>query len=48
MLISNFPEAQDHAVAAGALRGFGKTQLYNDSTAKLLRQAICCPDDVAA
>ena len=48
MLVSNYADAQDHAVAAGAVRGFGKTQLYNDGTAALLRQAICCEDDVAA
>jgi hypothetical protein len=48
MLISNYADAQDHAVAAGAMRGFGKAQLYNDATAELLRQAICCKDDVAA
>ena len=40
ILISNYPEAQDHAVAAGALRGFGKTQLYTDAAADILRRAI--------
>jgi ActR/RegA family two-component response regulator len=40
MLISNFPEAQQRAVQAGAMPGFGKTQLYNDATAQLLRNAI--------
>lgn len=48
MLVSNFADAQDSAVAAGAMRGFGKTQLYNDATAELLRQAICCADNVPA
>ncbi len=30
MLISNYADAQDAAVAAGALRGFGKADLRND------------------
>lgn len=40
MLISNFPDAQDAAVQAGALRGFGKSQLYEQATASALREAI--------
>ena len=40
MLISNYPEAQAEAVSAGALPGFGKTQLYQESTKQRLREAI--------
>ncbi|MCA9295938.1 MAG: hypothetical protein KC983_05460 [Phycisphaerales bacterium] len=39
MLISNFPEAQDAAVAAGARPGFGKSALYDDETAERIRSA---------
>lgn len=42
MLISNYPEAQNEAVAAGAIRGFGKAQLYLENTASILRGAIAC------
>lgn len=47
MLVSNYADAQERAVAAGAKRGFGKTQLYNDATAELLRQAIGSVQNVA-
>lgn len=39
MLISNFPEAQQAAVAVGAMQGFGKAQVHHESTASLLRDA---------
>jgi len=39
MLISNYDDAQQEAIAAGATPGFGKTQLYDKSTAQLLREA---------
>jgi hypothetical protein len=39
MLISNYPEAQEEAVKAGARPGFGKSALYSQTTATLLRQA---------
>ena len=39
MLISNHEDAQQEALAAGATPGFGKTQLYDKSTAQLLREA---------
>ena len=39
LLISNYPEAQQQAIAAGALPGFGKAELYNPRTAELLREA---------
>ena len=38
LLISNFPESQDEAVAAGAQRGFGKAELYEKKTAEILRE----------
>lgn len=39
MLISNFAEAQEEAVAAGARPGFGKKELYAEATAQRLRDA---------
>lgn len=36
MLVSNFPEAQDRAVAAGATPGFGKAALEAPRTIELL------------
>ncbi len=42
VLISNFAEAQDAAVAAGAQRGFGKSQLNSPATKSLL-QALAVP-----
>jgi two-component system, chemotaxis family, chemotaxis protein CheY len=40
MLISNFPEAQAEAEAAGALPGFGKTAMYAAETKRRLRAAL--------
>ncbi|HZL35717.1 MAG TPA: hypothetical protein VFC78_10445 [Tepidisphaeraceae bacterium] len=40
MLISNYPEAQAAAVAAGALPGFGKRDLGSPRVKQLLRDAI--------
>jgi hypothetical protein len=40
MLISNYPDAQAQAVEAGALRGFGKNELGQPQTAKLLQAAV--------
>jgi two-component system chemotaxis response regulator CheY len=37
MLVSNFPEAQDEAVAAGAIPGFGKSALHERETIDKLR-----------
>jgi DNA-binding NarL/FixJ family response regulator len=39
MLVSDYPQAQDEAVACGALRGFGKTELDNPATLKLIQKA---------
>jgi hypothetical protein len=39
MLISNYKDAQADAVAAGALPGFGKTQLHDLITTQRLREA---------
>jgi two-component system chemotaxis response regulator CheY len=36
MLISNYPEAQEAAVAAGAAKGFGKDDLESPETVRLL------------
>ncbi|MCS6976539.1 MAG: response regulator [Gemmatales bacterium] len=37
MLISNLPDAQEQAVALGAVRGFGKKDLTSPETVELLR-----------
>ena len=39
MIVSNHPEAQDEAVAAGGERGFGKLEL-NAATAERLKQQL--------
>jgi hypothetical protein len=39
VLVSNYPEAQEEAVANGARPGFGKSQLYDERTAEILREA---------
>ena len=36
MLLSNYPQYQDQAVAAGAEPGFGKSQLHSRETSELL------------
>ncbi len=40
LLISNFDDAQEDAVAAGAKPGFGKDDLYEEETARKLREAL--------
>ncbi len=40
MLISDLEDAQSQAVAAGAKPGFGKSQLYEESTAEILRESM--------
>jgi len=40
MLISNFEDAQQAAVSAGAHRGFGKSDVNATATADLLRAAV--------
>ena len=40
MLISNYPDAQQAAVAAGALPGFGKRELGSPRVLQLLRDAL--------
>jgi two-component system chemotaxis response regulator CheY len=40
MLVSNYPEAQAEAVAAGALPGFGKDQLHAPETAARLAAVL--------
>ena len=39
MLVSNFADAQEKAVAAGAKPGFGKSAVYKESTKTLVRSA---------
>jgi hypothetical protein len=39
MLISNYADAQAAAIEAGALPGFGKKNVYDEATVKLLRDA---------
>lgn len=40
MLVSNFEDAQTEAVAAGAMPGFGKSELNVPQTAVLLQEAF--------
>ncbi len=40
MLVSNYPEAQAAAIAAGALPGFGKSELDAPQTVEKLRQVL--------
>lgn len=40
MLITNYAEYQEQAVAAGALPGFGKKQLYDDATQERLAKLL--------
>ena len=40
MLISNYPEYQEQAVEAGALRGFGKSALRAADTVEQVRAAL--------
>ena len=40
MLVSNYPEAQAAAMAAGALQGFGKRELGSPRVADLIREAL--------
>ncbi len=40
MLISNYPKAQEQAMRAGAVRGFGKAQLGDPAAIAILRQAL--------
>lgn len=40
MLVTNYAEFQEQAVAAGALPGFGKKQLYDDTTQERLSKLL--------
>jgi DNA-binding NarL/FixJ family response regulator len=40
MLVSNYPEAQQAAVAAGALAGFGKREIGTPRVTEILRRAM--------
>ena len=40
MLVSNYPDAQQAAVAAGAMPGFGKRELGSPKVAEMLRGAL--------
>jgi DNA-binding NarL/FixJ family response regulator len=40
MLVSNYPDAQAAAVAAGALAGFGKRQIGTPRVGQVLRDAL--------
>jgi hypothetical protein len=44
MLVSNYEDAQSQAVAAGALPGFGKSQLADPSLAERLTESLASPD----
>jgi two-component system, chemotaxis family, chemotaxis protein CheY len=40
MLVSNYPEAQAEAVAAGALPGFGKREIGSPKVSQVIRDAV--------
>ena len=40
MLVSDHPDAQEEAVSAGAVRGFGKSEIGQESLAQTVRSAI--------
>lgn len=40
MLVSNFPEWQEKAVASGAVHGFGKAELHLPETVERVRSAL--------
>ena len=40
MLISNYPDAQEQAVKAGARPGFGKANAFDKATAELIRKTL--------
>jgi DNA-binding NarL/FixJ family response regulator len=40
MLVSNYPEAQQEALAAGAMPGFGKREIGTPRVTELLRNAV--------
>jgi CheY-like chemotaxis protein len=40
MLVSNLPDAQAKAIAAGALQGFGKATIHLPQTAEHLREVL--------
>jgi len=40
MLVSNYPDAQAAAVAAGGMPGFGKREIGSPRVAELLREAL--------
>jgi DNA-binding NarL/FixJ family response regulator len=40
MLVSNYPEAQAAAVAAGGLPGFGKREIGTRRVAEIIREAL--------
>lgn len=40
MLVSNYPEAQQEAIAAGALPGFGKREIGTAKVTELLKSAL--------
>jgi two-component system chemotaxis response regulator CheY len=45
MLVSNYPDAQAEAEAAGALPGFGKREMYAAGTRARVRAALGLPAD---
>jgi DNA-binding NarL/FixJ family response regulator len=40
MLVSDYPEAQEAAVQAGALKGFGKSEFGSESLTDTVKQAL--------
>ena len=48
MLISNYPDAQEAALKAGAIAGFGKRDIGSPRATQLLKDALTSPAEVKA
>ena len=48
MLISNYPDAQAEALAAGAVPGFGKREIGSPRVAQLIRSALSLDGNAVA
>lgn len=48
LLVSNYPEAQQAAVQAGGLPGFGKRELGSTRVAQVLKDALAATETVGA
>jgi len=40
MLVSNYPDAQQHAISLGTCAGFGKNMLRDEQTVEIIKEAL--------